>query len=108
MRVSLRSTCAVQLGTNTVAGHDAPAVAEVPPPPFGLVDNEYSILNASDLVFIDPVTSGFSRPAKNEKDDAFFSDSADLDSLGEFIRLWTTRHERWLSPKWIARRMATP
>src|SRR5208337_4373756 len=73
----------------------------LPAPPFGLVDNEYSILNASDLVFIDPVATGFSRPVKDEKADQFFGDSADLDSVGEFIRLWTTRHERWLSPKFL-------
>jgi carboxypeptidase C (cathepsin A) len=73
----------------------------LPPLPFGLVDNEYSILDGSDLVFIDPVATGFSRPGKDEKPDQFFGDSADLDSVGEFIRLWTTRHERWLSPKYL-------
>jgi carboxypeptidase C (cathepsin A) len=73
----------------------------LPKPPFSLVDNDYSILGASDLVFIDPVATGFSRPAEGEKSDAFFGDSADLDSVGEFIRLWTTRHERWLSPKYL-------
>ena len=73
----------------------------LPPPPFGLVDNEYSVLADSDLVFIDPVATGFSRPVKDEKADQFFGDSADLDSVGEFIRLWTTRHERWLSPKYL-------
>lgn len=72
-----------------------------PAPPFALVDNEYSILNASDLVFIDPVATGFSRPAKDEKAEQFFGDSADLDSVGEFIRLWTTRHDRWLAPKFL-------
>jgi carboxypeptidase C (cathepsin A) len=73
----------------------------LPAPPFELVDNAYSILNASDLVFIDPVATGFSRPAKDEKAADFFGDSADLDSVGDFIRLWTTRHERWLSPKYL-------
>jgi carboxypeptidase C (cathepsin A) len=58
-------------------------------------------LDGSDLVFIDPVATGFSRPVKDEKPDQFFGDSADLDSVGEFIRLWTTRHERWLSPKYL-------
>jgi carboxypeptidase C (cathepsin A) len=72
-----------------------------PAPPFALVDNEYSVLNASDLVFIDPVATGFSRPVKEEKPADFFGDSADLDSVGEFIRLWTTRHGRWLSPKFL-------
>jgi carboxypeptidase C (cathepsin A) len=72
-----------------------------PPPPYRLVDNPYSILDASDLVFIDPVATGFSRPAKEEKRDQFLGDSGDLASVGEFIRLWTTRHERWLSPKYL-------
>ncbi|HEY1716924.1 MAG TPA: peptidase S10 [Verrucomicrobiae bacterium] len=73
----------------------------LPRPPFGLVDNEYSILDSSDLVFIDPVATGFSRAAKDEKPANFFGDDGDLDSVGEFIRLWTTRHERWLSPKYL-------
>jgi len=73
----------------------------LPAPPFALMDNEFSALNASDFVFIDPVATGFSRPAKDEKADQFFGDSADLESIGEFIRLWTTRHDRWLSPKFL-------
>lgn len=73
----------------------------LPPPPFGMVDNQYSILDHSDLVFIDPVATGFSRAAKDEKATQFFGDEADLDSVGEFIRLWTTRHDRWLSPKYL-------
>jgi carboxypeptidase C (cathepsin A) len=73
----------------------------LPKPPFGLEDNEYSILDASDLVFIDPIATGFSRAVKDEKPETFFGQSADLDSVGEFIRLWTTRHERWLSPKYL-------
>ncbi len=44
----------------------------LPKPPFGLVDNQYSILDGSDLVFIDPVATGFSRAAKDEKADAIF------------------------------------
>src|ERR1035438_7197366 len=73
----------------------------LPPPPFGLVDNDYSLLGASDLVFIDPVATGFSRAAKDEKAEQFFGVKGDLDSVGEFIRLWTTRHDRWLSPKYL-------
>ena len=73
----------------------------MPPPPFGLVDNSYSVLNVSDLVFIDPVATGYSRPAKDEKADQFFGQSADIESVGDFIRLWTTRNERWTSPKYL-------
>lgn len=72
-----------------------------PAPPFALVNNEFSVLDASDLVFIDPVATGFSRAAKDEKPAEFFGDAGDLDSVGEFIRLWTTRHGRWLSPKYL-------
>ena len=73
----------------------------LPPPPFSLGDNTNSILDRSDLVFIDPVATGFSRPAKDQKSDEFIGNSADLDSVGEYIRLWTTRHDRWLSPKYL-------
>ena len=73
----------------------------LPKPPFGLVDNDYSILHVTDLVFIDPVATGFSRPAKDEKPDEFFGQSADIESVGDFIRLWTSRHERWLAPKFL-------
>jgi carboxypeptidase C (cathepsin A) len=73
----------------------------LPKPPFSLLDNDYSVLGATDLVFIDPVATGFSRPAKDEKADQFFGQAADIESVGDFIRLWTTRHQRWLSPKYL-------
>jgi carboxypeptidase C (cathepsin A) len=73
----------------------------LPAPPFQMTDNNYSLLNASDLVFIDPVATGFSRPAADKKSNDFFGNNEDLDSVGEFIRLWTTRHDRWLSPKYL-------
>ena len=73
----------------------------LPKPPFGLVDNEYSLLRAADLVFIDPVATGYSRAAKDEKPEQFFGQTEDVDSVGEFIRLWTMRHQRWLSPKYL-------
>jgi carboxypeptidase C (cathepsin A) len=71
------------------------------PVPFGLVDNEFSILDVADLVFIDPVDTGFSRPDKTTKAEEFFGESSDIQSVGEFIRLWTTRNHRWLSPKYL-------
>ena len=72
-----------------------------PAPPFGLVNNEYSPLNVSDLVFIDPIATGFSRTAKDEKPQDFFGQMEDVVSIGEFVRLWITRHQRWLSPKYL-------
>ena len=64
-----------------------------PAPPFGLVNNEYSPLNVSDLVFIDPIATGFSRTAKDEKPQDFFGQMEDVVSIGEFVRLWITRHQ---------------
>lgn len=72
-----------------------------PAPPFGLADNEFSPLKVSDLVFIDPIATGFSRTAKDEKPQDFFGEMGDVDSIGEFVRLWVTRHQRWLSPKYL-------
>jgi carboxypeptidase C (cathepsin A) len=71
-------------------------------PPYRLVENEYSWLDATDLVFIDPVGTGYSRPAKGEKGEQFFGVREDIESMGAFIRLWTTRYQRWLSPKFLA------
>ncbi len=72
------------------------------PPPYRLVDNESSWLAFSDLVFIDPVTTGFSRPASGEKPEQFHGVEEDVRWVGDFIRLWTTRNGRWSSPKYLA------
>ena len=72
------------------------------PPPGTLVDNPYSILDESDLVFIDPVGTGFSRPAPGVDPKQFYGLRGDIESVGEFIRLWTARNKRWASPKFIA------
>src|SRR5262249_49854149 len=56
----------------------------------------------TDLVFIDPVSTGYSRPAPGEKAKQFQGFKNDVEWVGEFIRLWTTRNERWASPKFIA------
>jgi carboxypeptidase C (cathepsin A) len=71
------------------------------PPPYGMVDNEFSILGSSDLVFIDPVSTGFSRPVPGEKAKEFHSFKKDIESVGDFIRLYTTRYQRWISPKFL-------
>ena len=74
----------------------------VGPPPGELVDNEDSLLDATDLVFIDPVETGWSRPAPEHESAEFTGFTRDVESVGDFIRLWTSRHGRWLSPKLIA------
>ncbi|HSM23852.1 MAG TPA: hypothetical protein VK856_03225 [Anaerolineaceae bacterium] len=71
------------------------------PPPYKLIDNEFSLLTHSDLVFIDPVSTGYSRSVPKEKPDQFHSLKKDIESVGEFIRLWTTRNNRWSSAKFL-------
>jgi carboxypeptidase C (cathepsin A) len=70
-------------------------------PPYQLVDNEASLLDVTDLVFIDPVSTGFSRPVPGEKAKEFHGFSKDIESVGDFIRLYTSRYRRWLSPKFL-------
>lgn len=76
-------------------------VGNLTPPPYDLVDNPHTLLAKSDLVFIDPVSTGYSRPTTGEKLTDFLGYGGDLESVGEVIRLWTTRHGRWLSPKYL-------
>lgn len=72
-----------------------------PSPPYRLVDNDYSILDKTDLVFIDPVSTGYSRPAPGENANQFHGLANDLDSVASFIRLYVTRYNRWASPKYL-------
>jgi carboxypeptidase C (cathepsin A) len=71
------------------------------PPPYRLVDNEYTLLDKTDLVFIDPVSTGYSRPVPGEKAEEFHNIKKDIESVSEFIRLYTTRNKRWTSPKFV-------
>jgi carboxypeptidase C (cathepsin A) len=73
----------------------------LPPPPFHLVNNEYSLLDYSDLVFIDPVSTGFTRAVPGEDPHKYHGVDQDLQSVGDFIRLYTTRYKRWNSPKFL-------
>ncbi len=70
-------------------------------PPFGVSDNAVSVLDVADLVFIDPVGTGFSHAVGNALDSDFASVDADADSIARFIDLWLTQHGRWNSPKYL-------
>lgn len=72
------------------------------PPPYHLVDNQGTALVFTDIVFIDPVTTGFSRNAPGEDPKQFHGLEGDLAEVGDFIRLYTTRYGRWASPKFLA------
>jgi carboxypeptidase C (cathepsin A) len=73
----------------------------MPPPPYELVDNDQTWLDQTDMVFIDPVGTGYSRAAKQELASKFFSVNGDIESVGEFIRLYLGRYERWSSPVFL-------
>ncbi len=87
------------LGPRRVVMGDAGALAA---PPYGLTDNLETLLRVSDLVFIDPVTTGYSRTSEGRKADDFHGFTRDIESVSEFIRLWASRNGRWLSPKFLA------
>jgi carboxypeptidase C (cathepsin A) len=87
------------LGPRRVVSGD---VGELTPPPYELADNAETLLAHSDLVFIDPVSTGYSRAVKGEKPGEYHGFQGDVDSVGEVIRLWTSRNGRWMSPKFLA------
>jgi carboxypeptidase C (cathepsin A) len=71
-------------------------------PPYALADNAETLLAVSDLVFIDPVSTGWSRAVSGGKPGEYHGYAKDIDSVGELIRLWVTRNGRWMSPKLLA------
>jgi carboxypeptidase C (cathepsin A) len=73
----------------------------MPAPPFQLVDNEQTWLDFTDIVFIDPVGTGYSRAAKPELANKYFGLQGDIQSVGEFIRLYLARSGRWTSPLFL-------
>ena len=74
---------------------------DLPKPPFQLKDNEYSILDETDLVFIDPMNTGYTRPVEGVAPKQWHGFKKDIELVGDFIRLYATRYNRWLSPKFL-------
>lgn len=73
-----------------------------PSVPYSLTDNAQSWLDLTDLVFIDPVGTGYSRATDPEKAKDFYGVDGDISSVADFIRLYCTNNQRWLSPKFLA------
>ncbi|HTU21382.1 MAG TPA: hypothetical protein VMG10_25310 [Gemmataceae bacterium] len=71
-------------------------------PPYRLVNNTTSLLDQTDLVFIDPVTTGYSRAEPADDAKQFHGVTQDVRSVAEFIRLYVTKFRRWDSPKYLA------
>jgi carboxypeptidase C (cathepsin A) len=75
---------------------------DMPPPPYKIVDNENTWLDQTDLVFIDPVGTGYSRAKTPEVARRMNGVQGDIQSVGEFMRMYVTRNDRWMSPLFIA------
>src|SRR6516162_6277661 len=73
----------------------------MPPSPYRVEDNPYTLLDKSDLVLIDASGTGFSRAADNEMFKRFWGVNGDIEAFSEFIRLYISRNERWSSPLYI-------
>lgn len=86
------------LGPKRIALDDE---GNVPPPPYELIENDQSWLDLTDLVFIDPVSTGYSRPAKDENQEQFHGYKNDICSVGKFIHQYINQNERWNSPKYL-------
>lgn len=92
-------------------GYTGPRLLKVddegyPVQPYGIRDNPYSILDVADIVYVNPVNTGYSRLIKNKEDkfpdrEQFFGINADAKYLAEWMSTFVTRHNRWLSPKYI-------
>lgn len=80
---------------------ESPTAPALPRPPYELVDNEQSWLDVFDIVYIDPISTGYSRPAEGVDKSTFHGLEEDIRWNAEFIRLWITQNNRWLSPKYI-------
>jgi carboxypeptidase C (cathepsin A) len=74
---------------------------QTPPPPYKLVDNIGCLLDKADLVFIDPVGTGFSRAVGKAEGKDFWGVDQDVKSLAEFISIYINRNNRWNSPKFL-------
>jgi carboxypeptidase C (cathepsin A) len=79
----------------------ADAPHHTPPAPYGMVNNDQSLLDASDLVFIDAPGTGFSRIAGKDKEKAFYGVDQDIHAFTDFITQFLTKYDRWNSPKYL-------
>ena len=72
-----------------------------PAPPYRLIDNEYTLLDVTDIVAIDAMSTGFSRAVEGEEPKQFHGVQQDIEAFSEFIRLYITKFNRWTSPKYL-------
>jgi carboxypeptidase C (cathepsin A) len=72
-----------------------------PPPPYQMVDNQNSLIDVTDMVFIDPIGTGFSKPVGKGTGKDFWGVDEDAKALAQFISQYVSRNGRWTSPKYL-------
>lgn len=87
-------------------GYTGPRLLEIddegfPIQPYGFRENPHSVIDVTDIVFVNPVNTGYSRPAEGVNPRRFYGLDNDIDYLAEWIRLFVTRADRWDSPKFL-------
>jgi len=87
------------LGPNLVAFDEKGNLEKAPGE---LIDNEHTLLTHADLVFIDPVSTGFTRAIDKDEERSYHHFEKDIEAVGDFIRRYLTSYERWASPKFLA------
>ena len=95
------STVWLRMGAFGPVRVQTPDTKHMPPAPYPTVDNDQSLLDASDLVFIDAPGTGFSRIAGKDKEKAFYGVDQDIDAFTRFITQFLTKYGRWNSPKYV-------
>jgi carboxypeptidase C (cathepsin A) len=78
-----------------------PLVGQQAPPPYEIVDNAFTVLDVADIVMIDPIGTGFSRPLGDTKGSTFWGLDEDAASLTQFVRRLLSRYQRWNSPRYL-------
>lgn len=74
---------------------------QIPAPPYRIVDNPYTLLDCADIVFIDPVGTGFSQTTQPDSGGEYWGLQQDVEAIGEFIRAYLSQYHRWFSPLYL-------
>jgi carboxypeptidase C (cathepsin A) len=87
-------------------GYTGPRLVNVddegyPVQPYGIKENPYSLVDMADIVYVDPVNTGYSRITGNAAPSKFFGVNADIKYLAEWLSTFVTRYSRWTSPKYL-------
>jgi carboxypeptidase C (cathepsin A) len=95
------STIWLRMGSFAPKRIEAPDATSAPAAPYRLVDNEYSLLDRTDMVFVDAPGTGFSRLAPKSKPDDFYGIDQDGRAFRQFVQRYVTQNQRWNSPKFL-------